>query len=101
MTLRLEGKGLVYSHKQILIEYARMATVKDNVSSIQSSLEKLKLSEPNTIHLNIEKISTYWKDGASALLYICKLLNDISEAVRLYSKFSPLTPKKPGAKLIC
>jgi hypothetical protein len=39
----------------MLIEYAIVAIVEDNVTSIQSSLEELKLSKTNTIHLNIEK----------------------------------------------
>jgi hypothetical protein len=59
MKIRSEGKGLFYTVEQTLIEYARVATVKDNVSTIQSSLEQLKLSEINTIHLNIEKKSKY------------------------------------------
>jgi uncharacterized membrane protein YobD (UPF0266 family) len=55
--IQLEGKGLFYTVEHTLIEYARVATVKDNMSSIQSGLEQLKLSETNTIHLNIEKKS--------------------------------------------
>jgi hypothetical protein len=81
MKIQLEGKGLFYTVEQTLIEYARVATVKDNVSSIQSGLEQLKLSETNTIHLNIEKKSKYQKDRASALSYICRSLNDDDEAL--------------------
>jgi ribosomal protein L11 methylase PrmA len=72
---------LIYTVEQILIEYARVATVENNMSSIQSSLEHLKLSETNTIHLNIEKMSKYQKDRASALSYICRSLNDNDEAL--------------------
>jgi hypothetical protein len=67
--------------EQTLIEYARVATVEDNVSSIQSSLEQLKLSETNPIHLNIEKKSKYQKDRASALLYIYRSLNDDDKTI--------------------
>jgi uncharacterized membrane protein YobD (UPF0266 family) len=59
MKIQLEEKGVFYTVEQMLIEYARVATVEDNVSSIQSGLEQLKLSETNTIHLNIEKKSQY------------------------------------------
>jgi hypothetical protein len=72
---------LFYTIEQMLIEYARVATVEDNMSSFQSSLEQLKLSETNTIHLNIEKKSKYQKDRASALSYICRSLNDDDEAL--------------------
>jgi hypothetical protein len=51
------------------------------VSSIQSSLEQLKLNETNTIHLYIEKKSNYQKDRASPLSYICRSLNDDDEAM--------------------
>jgi hypothetical protein len=72
---------LFYTVKQMLIEYARVATVEDNVSSIQSSLEQLKLSKTNTIHLNIGKKSKYQKDRASVLSYICRSLKDDDEAL--------------------
>jgi uncharacterized protein YcbK (DUF882 family) len=80
MKIQLERKGLFSTVEQMLLEYARVATVEDNVSSIQSSLEQLKLSETNIIHLNIEKKSKSQKDRASALSYICRSLNDEDEA---------------------
>jgi uncharacterized protein YcbK (DUF882 family) len=81
MKIQLEEKGLFYTVEQMLIEYTRVAIVEDNVSSIQSSLKQLKLSETNTIHLNIEKKSKYQKNRASALSYICRSLNDNDEAL--------------------
>jgi hypothetical protein len=65
----------------MLIESVRVATVDDNVSSIQNGLEQLKLSTINTIHLNIVKMSKYQKNRASALLYICRSLNDDNKAL--------------------
>jgi hypothetical protein len=79
--IQLEGKRVFYTVEQTLIEYARVATVKDNLSSIQSVPEQLKLSETNTIYLNIEKRSKYQKDRASILSYICRSLNDDDEAL--------------------
>jgi hypothetical protein len=81
MKIQLEGKRLLYTIKKTLIGYARVARVKDNMSSIQSSLGQLKLSKTNTIPLNIEKQSKYQKDMASALSYICRFLNDDDEAL--------------------
>jgi hypothetical protein len=81
MKIQLEGKGLFYTVEQTLIGCARVPTVEDNLSSIQSGLEQLKLSETNTIHLNIEKKSKYQKNSASALSYICRSLNDDNEAL--------------------
>jgi uncharacterized membrane protein YobD (UPF0266 family) len=37
--IQLERKGLFYTVEHTLIEYAKVAIVEDNVSSIQSSLE--------------------------------------------------------------
>jgi hypothetical protein len=65
----------------MIIEYARVATVENNVSSNQSGLEKLKLSKTNTIYLNIEKKSKYQKERASVLSYIRRSLNNDDEAL--------------------
>jgi hypothetical protein len=59
MKIPLEGKRLFYPVEQMLIEYARVAAVEDNMRSIQSGLEQLKLSKTNTIHLNVETMSMY------------------------------------------
>jgi hypothetical protein len=79
--IQLEGKGVFYTIEQTIIQYARVATVEDNLSSVQSGLEQLNSSNATTIHLNIEKKMKYQKDRASALSYICRSLNDDDEAL--------------------
>jgi hypothetical protein len=79
--IQLEGRGLFYTVEQMLIEYAKVPPVEENVSSIQSSLEQLKLSKTNTIYLNIEEKSKYPMDRASTLSYIGRSLNDDDEAL--------------------
>jgi hypothetical protein len=55
MKIHLEGKGRFNTVKQMHIEYARVAIVDNNRSSIQSGLEKLNLSETSTIHQTLRK----------------------------------------------
>jgi hypothetical protein len=81
MKIQLDGKGLFYTIEQTIIPYARVAAIEDDLSSVQSGLEQLNLSDATTIHHNIEKKTKYQKDRASALSYICRSLNDDYEAL--------------------
>jgi hypothetical protein len=65
----------------MFIEYARVVTIKDNVSLNPSSLKQLKLSNTNIIHLNIKKKLKYQKNRTSSLLYNCRSLNNDNQAL--------------------
>jgi hypothetical protein len=67
-----------------IIQDARLAIVKNNLSSVQSELEQLNLSYTTTVHLNIQKKTKYEKDRVSVLLYICRSLNDDGALVDEY-----------------
>jgi hypothetical protein len=81
MNIQLKEQGLFYTIEQTPIEYARVAIIEDNMSFIQINIEQLKLSNTNTIHLNIKKKTKYLKDRVCTLSYICRSFNNDNEAV--------------------